>query len=123
MTATDTRKYDLECSFCRKHTEAVKKLIAGPGVYICDECIELCNAIIGEDVATSAAAEKRAPSLDDGPVERLLAIFAGMAETSRSMDQNLKHWAVKLRERGVTTARLGAAAGLTAAEAEERFGI
>ena len=41
----------LKCSFCGKTQKQVKKLIAGPGVYICDECIELCNEII-EDVIT-----------------------------------------------------------------------
>ena len=35
----------LKCSFCGKNQKQVKKLIAGPGVYICDECIELCNEI------------------------------------------------------------------------------
>ncbi|MBL7666100.1 MAG: ATP-dependent Clp protease ATP-binding subunit ClpX, partial [Bacteriovoracaceae bacterium] len=39
----------LNCSFCGKSQKEVKKLIAGPGVYICDECIELCNDIIYED--------------------------------------------------------------------------
>jgi ATP-dependent Clp protease ATP-binding subunit ClpX len=38
----------LRCSFCGKSQEEVKKLIAGPAVYICDECIELCNEIIEE---------------------------------------------------------------------------
>lgn len=40
----------LKCSFCGKNQEQVKKLVAGPGVYICDECIELCNEIIEEEL-------------------------------------------------------------------------
>jgi ATP-dependent Clp protease ATP-binding subunit ClpX len=40
----------LKCSFCGKSQEQVRKLIAGPGVYICDECIELCNEIIEEEL-------------------------------------------------------------------------
>ncbi len=40
----------LKCSFCGKTQEQVKKLIAGPGVYICDECVELCTEIIAEEV-------------------------------------------------------------------------
>lgn len=44
----------LSCSFCGKSQKEVKKLIAGPGVYICDECIELCNDIIFEDTAKHA---------------------------------------------------------------------
>ncbi len=41
----------LKCSFCGKSQKQVKKLIAGPGVYICDECIDLCNEIIEEEPA------------------------------------------------------------------------
>ena len=43
----------LKCSFCGKSQKQVKKLIAGPGVYICDECIDLCNEIIEEELATN----------------------------------------------------------------------
>ncbi len=46
----------LKCSFCGKTQKQVKKLIAGPGVYICDECIELCNEIIVEELSEAAAA-------------------------------------------------------------------
>jgi len=44
----------LKCSFCGKSQKQVKKLIAGPGVYICDECIELCNEIIEEELAEAS---------------------------------------------------------------------
>lgn len=43
----------MKCSFCGKSQKQVKKLIAGPGVYICDECIDLCNEIIEEEFSTS----------------------------------------------------------------------
>ncbi len=43
-------KGSLKCSFCGKTQEQVRKLVAGPGVYICDECIELCNEIIDEEI-------------------------------------------------------------------------
>ncbi len=39
----------LFCSFCGKSQEIVKKLVAGPGVYICDECIDLCNEIVADE--------------------------------------------------------------------------
>src|ERR671933_289357 len=44
----------LLCSFCGKSQRQVKKLIAGPGVYICDECIDLCNEIIDEELTGPA---------------------------------------------------------------------
>ena len=46
----------LKCSFCGKSQKQVKKLIAGPGVYICDECIDLCNEIIEEELSETAEA-------------------------------------------------------------------
>ncbi len=52
----------LKCSFCGKSQKQVKKLIAGPGVYICDECIDLCNEIIEEELADTSEV-----SFDDVP--------------------------------------------------------
>ena len=49
MTQNDSTSSSLTCSFCGKTQEEVKKLIAGPSVYICDECIELCKDIIAEE--------------------------------------------------------------------------
>jgi ATP-dependent Clp protease ATP-binding subunit ClpX len=62
----------LKCSFCGKSQKQVKKLIAGPGVYICDECIDLCNEIIEEELSEGtevgltscpAAGDLRVPEL------------------------------------------------------------
>ncbi|MCE9598093.1 MAG: ATP-dependent Clp protease ATP-binding subunit ClpX [Spirochaetia bacterium] len=58
----------LHCSFCGKEQDSVKRLVAGPGVYICDECIELCNEIIAEEgetdrsVSAATGAELPRPS-------------------------------------------------------------
>jgi len=50
-------KGQLKCSFCGKSQDQVRKLVAGPGVYICDECIELCNDIIEEELGAGEASE------------------------------------------------------------------
>ncbi|MBE3089528.1 MAG: ATP-dependent Clp protease ATP-binding subunit ClpX [Actinobacteria bacterium] len=51
MPSNDGKKSDfLKCSFCGKSQNQVKKLIAGPGVYVCDECVDLCNEIIDEEL-------------------------------------------------------------------------
>ncbi len=50
-------KGQLKCSFCGKYQNQVKRLVAGPGVYICDECIELCNDIIEEDLGDDCQKE------------------------------------------------------------------
>ena len=54
----DGKGSDLVCSFCGKSQDEVKKLIAGPSVYICDECIELCNEIIEEEYQKEEAASR-----------------------------------------------------------------
>ena len=60
----------LKCSFCGKSQKQVKKLIAGPGVYICDECIDLCNEIIEEELAEGSEV-----SLDELPKPREIFEF------------------------------------------------
>jgi len=49
MNEKNNKKNNLVCSFCDKNQHEVKKLISGPDVFICDECIELCNDIIAEN--------------------------------------------------------------------------
>ncbi|MGC4153085.1 MAG: ATP-dependent Clp protease ATP-binding subunit ClpX [Propionicimonas sp.] len=61
----------LKCSFCGKSQKQVKKLIAGPGVYICDECIDLCNEIIEEEFSEASDAGV----LDDLPKPREICSF------------------------------------------------
>jgi ATP-dependent Clp protease ATP-binding subunit ClpX len=57
MAKHNDEKNQLKCSFCGKTQEQVKKLVAGPGVYICDECIELCNEIIEEELSEDLGIE------------------------------------------------------------------
>jgi ATP-dependent Clp protease ATP-binding subunit ClpX len=68
----------LYCSFCGKSQHEVKKLIAGPSVFICDECIELCNDIIRDEVAAEAEASGTKPARSDLPTP---------AEIKTSLDQ------------------------------------
>jgi ATP-dependent Clp protease ATP-binding subunit ClpX len=55
----------LKCSFCGKSQEKVRKLIAGPGVYICDECVELCNEILDEELLENHGSMAQAPVRPD----------------------------------------------------------
>ena len=66
MAVTQDSSDLLKCSFCGKSQKQVRKLIAGGGVYICDECIELCNEIIEEELAGAQAQE----ASDDGHLPR-----------------------------------------------------
>ncbi|MEI3612883.1 ATP-dependent protease ATP-binding subunit ClpX [Pseudogracilibacillus sp. SO30301A] len=57
MFKFNEEKGQLKCSFCGKDQESVRKLVAGPGVYICDECIELCTEIVEEEIGMEEDAE------------------------------------------------------------------
>ena len=65
-------KYDshLKCSFCGKSQEQVRKLIAGPGVYICDECVDLCNEILDEELLESNASGPQPAPRTEAPQKR-----------------------------------------------------
>jgi len=77
MAKKDGEQDNLFCSFCGKNQREVQKLIAGPAVYICDECIQLCGEIIGEDGEEDEKAQEQAlipkrikKKLDDYVVEQ-----------------------------------------------------
>ncbi|HEY9576514.1 MAG TPA: ClpX C4-type zinc finger protein, partial [Pseudobacillus sp.] len=57
MFKFNDEKGQLKCSFCGKTQDQVRKLVAGPGVYICDECIELCTEIVEEELGTEEEVE------------------------------------------------------------------
>ena len=54
-----TPRSELRCSFCNKHQNDVRKLIAGPGVYICDKCIALCDDIVAEEFEEREEAHRK----------------------------------------------------------------
>ena len=64
-----------ECSFCGKQQDEVKRLVAGPGVYICDECVALCQAVIDESATAEAGPEEQDASAQslDARIARALA--------------------------------------------------
>ena len=77
--ARNDEKREIRCSFCGKPQSAVHKLIAGPNVYICDECINICQSILDEefgfadsDFSSTETAEKNTPALDKLPTPREL---------------------------------------------------
>ena len=69
-----TRKRVYRCSFCGKSQEEVATLVAGPGVFICDECVQLCQAIIVRKAADRGAPDALLP--DNAPTEKLLTTLA-----------------------------------------------
>jgi len=59
MVVTPEYPRNLVCSFCGKSQDQVRKLIAGPTVYICDECVDLCNDMIAEEIGAGQAIFRR----------------------------------------------------------------
>jgi hypothetical protein len=117
------------CSFCLRPNTEVGMLVAGPGVYICDTCVDVCANIIRDH----SAAGERAPGSADGPGRRvapwerevpddeLLALLPRVAAAGELASRALAEWVGKARNQGVTWARIGSALGMTRQAAWERF--
>ena len=112
----------VNCSFCAKPSSAVAKVIAGPGVYICNECIQLCNDILEEEQQASSPAGTQLPAREEAMTdEEILALLPRIALVSAQTDASLQRMVTVLRGRGVTWARIGAALQITRQSAWERF--
>lgn len=110
----------MHCSFCAKEDSAVAKMIAGPGVYICNECVTVCNTILHQD-AVSPQPPPRLPMWEDMTDKQILAHIPRIARVASQVEGNLREWVRQLRHRGVTWERIGAALGMTRQSAWERF--
>ena len=110
-----TRLETLCCSFCQKDKNAVAKLVAGPGAYICNECVELCDQIIAEEPVPPFGA------WDEQPDDQLLASLARTQAVVAQADAAVHDHVGVLRARGITWTRIGQALGVSKQAAWERF--
>lgn len=108
----------LYCSFCLKSQHEVAKLVAGPGgIFICDECVTLCNVYI----------EGKTPDLSHFipaellPTERLLSQLKPIEDTLQGKGNQLQWVVDTLRKREVSWAAIGTALGVSRQSAWERF--
>jgi hypothetical protein len=122
-TAPGQVALQVNCSFCTKPSSAVAKVIAGPGVYICNECIQLCNDILEEQQQQQASSPgTQLPAREEAMTdEEILALLPRIASVSEQTDASLQRLVTVLRGRGVTWARIGAALQITRQSAWERF--
>jgi ClpX C4-type zinc finger len=123
----------LACSFCGKSQDKIAKLIAGPGVYICNECVGLCNDILAAELdlpAMRAAVAKRVTEADDPSVlkelsemsdDELLSEMVRIHASHDNVDRAVSQHVQTLRQRGTSWARIGEALGMTRQSAWERF--
>ena len=106
--ATQTHKRVYSCSFCGKAQTEVKTLVAGPGVFICDECVQLCQEIIAKKAATQASTQEVPGSLlpYNAPTETLLKTLAGYNGAFERVDAGMQDIVDILREREVSWAAM-----------------
>ena len=117
LAVTATKPTTANCSFCGKPNTEVRKIVAGPGVYICNECVELCNDVIGQ-VEEDPDVAPRSPRPS---TERELAWLPSIAGTLRSVEADLARKVTDLRRQGVSWARVAEALGMSESQARERF--
>jgi len=98
-----------------KDQDAVTKLIAGPGVYICDECVNLCDLIIAEEQVREFGAWSGRPD------DELLASLAKVQAVVSQVDAAVHDHVAILRDRGISWTRIGQALGVSKQAAWERF--
>jgi len=109
------RRKPLYCSFCRKHEDAVEKLIGGPGVYICDACVAICDRILDGKPAPPFPGWD---ALSDGALLATLRPSSAAVDATRDV---LQEHVDALRKRGVSWAAIGEALEISRQAAWERF--
>lgn len=125
--ATPVEQVPTRCSFCGKPHEEAAKLVAGPGVYICDTCVDLCGQIIAGSPETGVSQPVHwGPDPDDVWVssmsdEDVLTSLPRQELTVAQAERDLLAWVRILRDRNVTWARIGEALGVSRQAAWDRF--
>jgi hypothetical protein len=106
------------CSFCAKPNTEVAALVAGPGVYICNECVALSQQVIDAD---AEPIPQLAPWQQTDDVEAVLENLPRIARAGVQLEASLTGWVRRGRELGATWARVGDALGMTRQSAWTRF--
>jgi ClpX C4-type zinc finger len=112
------------CSFCARPSADVERVVAGPGVHICTDCVELCVQVLAAAKTADAVEGKdrpRVPAWESMSDEQVLEHLPRVAKVAVQVEDNLHAWVDVLRARDVTWARIGAALGMTRQSAWERF--
>jgi ATP-dependent Clp protease ATP-binding subunit ClpX len=110
----------LHCSFCGKSQHEVRKLIAGPYVFICDECLGLCNKILGQPPG-ELAPMVRLKDVSAMPTDKLLNWLKIQGVIFDNAREALQEAVDTLRKREVSWATIGEALGVSRQAAWDRF--
>jgi len=125
----------LYCSFCGKSQHDVEKLIAGPSVFICDECVKICNDVIAQEEARVAKDRSvgdapvepagrephRIGAIESMPTERLLLSLQSQEALFEQVRAAMQESVDTLRRREVSWATIGEALGVSRQAAWDRF--
>jgi hypothetical protein len=106
------------CSFCMKSPAAVETMVAGPGVFICNECVALCVELMESKPTRPPKVRDWNELLSD---DDLLATLPKVAAVSRQVEGQLAQGVAAARARGITWTRIGGSLGMTRQSAWERF--
>ena len=112
---------DRRCSFCQKPAPAVEKLVAGPGIFICNECVDACVEIIESAPPTPDPAEPQLPRRHSMTDAQVLEVLPRIAAVASQVEGGLLQWVDEARRRGASWADIGDALGMTRQSAWERF--
>lgn len=120
--ATPTYAAIVACSFCGKPSTAVRKIVAGPGVYICNECVELSAALVGPDGGAGPDEPSGSRTRDhDRSADAILPMLPALVRTADRIEAELKRWVTRLREQGTDWTTIANATGMSVEAAHQRF--
>ena len=111
----------LRCSFCGKTQHEVKALVAGPGVAICEACVELCNDVIAAIPEGAARKPVKTDWMEALPTEQMLSVLSGMERVYEDVSDRLRRSVDILRDRKVSWEAIGKSLGVSRQAAWERF--
>jgi hypothetical protein len=121
-TATSTDSPIASCSFCHKPNTAVKTLVAGPGVFICNECVELSATIVADMAHTTPEESARLRTqFADRSAREILDMLPGVARSASRIEADLTRWVSRLREWGTDWEQIADALGTSIDAARQRF--
>jgi len=109
------------CTFCQKRAPDVSKLIAGPGIYICDQCVQACVEILEQTAPSPEEGAAQLPSWHSMADAELLSRLPRIAAVGTQVEGSLQRWVGEARRRGSSWASIGESLGMSRQSAWERF--
>jgi hypothetical protein len=121
-TSRATEEVIAACSFCGKPNTEVKALVAGPGVFICNECVDLSVTLVAAtaDISADETARLRDQAVDR-PVREILDMLPALAGSAARAEAELARWVGRLRDKGIDWEQIANVLATSADGARQRF--